>query len=375
MSKVIQVLKPYFRVDEVMTEIRECLEKGWTGMGFKTDLFEKKWKEYSGFANAHFLNSATSGLHLCINIFKEKFNWNDGDEIITTSLTFVSTNHAILYEKLNPVFADVDESLCLNPESVKRAITPLTRAVMYVGMGGNAENYKEIKKICDEKNLIFILDAAHMAGTRWKDTNEHVGLDADCTIFSFQAVKNCPSADSGMICFKDANLDTRARKMSWLGIDKSTYSRYTESSYKWRYNVTDLGFKYHGNSIMASMCLVSLKYLEEDNQYRRMLCDLYDDMLKDNLNLKLIPHSDEIISSRHTYQVLSESRDDIIEKLAGEGIYCGVHYIENSSYNLFEKYTNYSDKSKYLSGRIISLPLHLGLNGEDLKFIVEVINS
>src|SRR6185369_11771730 len=99
MRKVIQVFKPYFRVDEVLSEIRECLEKGWTGIVFKTEQFETAWKEYSGFDNAHYLNSATSGLHLAVRIFKDKYNWHDGDEIITTSLTFVSTNHAILYER------------------------------------------------------------------------------------------------------------------------------------------------------------------------------------------------------------------------------------------------------------------------------------
>jgi dTDP-4-amino-4,6-dideoxygalactose transaminase len=371
MTKIIQVLKPQFRTEEVLSEIRECLEKGWSGIGYKTDIFEDEWKNYSGFNYAHFLNSATSGLHLCMRLFKEKYDWKDGDEVVTTSLTFVSTNHAILYEKLSPVFADVDDTLCLSPESVEKALTARTRAVMYVGIGGNAANYREIKKLCDEKNLIFIVDAAHMAGTRWVDSREHVGLDADCTIFSYQAVKNCPSADAGMVCFQDGNLDARARKMSWLGIDKSTYSRFSESSYKWHYDVTDIGFKYHGNSIMAAMCLVALKYLEADNEHRRMIANVYDDLLKNNQGVKIISHSAEIISSRHTYQVISESRDELIDKLARKGIFCGVHYIENSSYTVYKDYKNFSIKAKYLSDRLISLPLHLGVTIEDANNIVK----
>src|SRR5689334_9012640 len=125
----IQVLQPKFRVDETLLEIRRCLEIGWSGMGFLTEEFEQRWKEYSGFSNAHFLNSATSGLHLAVKVLKDRLGWEDGDEIITTPLTFVSTNHPILYENLNPVFADVDESLCLDPHSVNRVISNKTKAI------------------------------------------------------------------------------------------------------------------------------------------------------------------------------------------------------------------------------------------------------
>jgi dTDP-4-amino-4,6-dideoxygalactose transaminase len=373
MNKVIQVLKPYFRVDEVLSEIRECLEKGWTGIGFKTEQFESEWTKYSGFKHAHFLNSATSGLHLVFKIFKANCNWQDGDEVITTSLTFVSTNHAILYENLSPVFADVDSSLCLDPMSVERMITSKTKAVIYVGVGGNAKNYKEIRALCIKHNLIFILDAAHMAGTTWIDSGLHVGLDADCAVFSYQAVKNCPSSDSGMICFSSAELDQQARKLSWLGINKSTYDRYSESSYKWRYDVPELGFKYHGNSISAAMCIVSLRYLEHDNNHRRMLAQVYDDHLKNHGDIYIIDHSDDVKSSRHLYQIALSNRDDLMELLSKEGIYCGVHYVANHQYPLYKNFKSDVEKASWFSSRIISLPMHLGITKEDAIFIARTI--
>lgn len=133
----IQVLKPKYRVQECLDEIRVCLEKGWTGLGFKTTEFEEAWKTYTGLPNAHFVCSATAGLHLAMNILKSFYGWKDGDEVISTSLTFISTNHAILYEGLKPVFADVDsDTLCLDPLDVEQKITSKTRAVMYVGLGG-----------------------------------------------------------------------------------------------------------------------------------------------------------------------------------------------------------------------------------------------
>ena len=134
--KPIQLFTPAFRVDECLAEIRECLEKGWTGLGFKTVEIEEAWREYSGLPHAHFVNSATAGLHLAVRLLKEREGWVDGDEIISTPLTFISSNHAILYENLRPVFADVDEYLCLDPASVAERIGPRTRAVMFVGLGG-----------------------------------------------------------------------------------------------------------------------------------------------------------------------------------------------------------------------------------------------
>ena len=99
----IQVLKPKFHIDECLEQVRQCLEKGWTGSGFKTAELETKWKEYTGHANACFLNSNTSGLHLAFNILKRHGLWQDGDEVITTPITFVATNHAILPPKPAPL--------------------------------------------------------------------------------------------------------------------------------------------------------------------------------------------------------------------------------------------------------------------------------
>ena len=371
----MQVLKPYFRVEEVLSEIKECLDKGWTGIGFKTEQFEFEWKKYSGFQHAHFLNSATSGLHLAFRIFKAQHNWNDDDEVITTSLTFVSTNHAILYENLVPVFADVDDSLCLDPTSVERMISSKTKAVIYVGVGGNAQNYKEIRELCIKHNLTFILDAAHMAGTTWMDNKLHVGLDADCAVFSYQAVKNCPSSDSGMVCFSSLELDKQARRLSWLGIDKSTYDRYSESSYKWRYDLPDLGFKYHGNSISAAMCLVSLRYLDQDNNYRRKLADIYDRYLQNNSEVEIITHSNQVVSARHLYQIAINDRDALMESLSKESIYCGVHYIANHQYPIYENFKSDAKRAGLYSSRLISLPMHLGVTEEDAIFIAEKILS
>jgi len=295
----IQVLKPKYRVDECLSEIKECLDIGWTGMGFKTIEFEKQWKEYTKLSHAHFLSSATVGLHLAIKILKEKYNWQDGDEIITTPFTFVSTNHAIAYENLKPCFADIDDSLNLDPDSVKSQINKNTKAIIFVGIGGNTQNLLDIIQIARDNNLKVILDAAHMAGSRIN--NQHVGFDVDVSVFSFQAVKNLPTADSGMICFNNEEDDKKARELSWLGINKDTYSRSNEGSYKWDYTVNEVGYKYHGNSIMAALGIVGLKYLDEDNQTRRDLAARYIENLDGKI--KYIKHESNQ-TSRHIFQIV-----------------------------------------------------------------------
>ncbi len=133
----IQIFKPKFAVEECLAEIRECLEKGWTGLGFKTVEFENAWKNYTDLPFAYYVNSATAGLNLAVEILKEKHGWLDGDEIISTPITFVSTNHAILKAGMKVVFADIDDTMCLSPASVRERISERTRAVMFVGIGGN----------------------------------------------------------------------------------------------------------------------------------------------------------------------------------------------------------------------------------------------
>ena len=369
----INVFAPTFRIEETLGEIRECLEKGWTGLGFKTIAFEKAWNDYTALPHSHFVASATAGLHLAVRLLKDHHGWNDGDEIITTPLTFVSTNHAILYERLRPVFADVDESLCLDPASVESRITDKTRAVMFVGMGGSTGQLRPIAELCHRRGLTLILDAAHMAGTHWK-SGAHVGREAAATIFSFHAVKNLPTADGGMVCMNSAELDEAARKLSWMGINKDTFARTGPSgSYKWKYDVETVGFKYHGNSIMASIGLVALKYLDQDNAYRRQLAAWYDARLNGVGHVQIVRVPDDCEPSRHLYQIQSDRRDELLAALAAAQIFCGVHYEDNTRYRMYAYGAGTGPNAARASDRLISLPMSLRIGEHDVDRICSVI--
>jgi dTDP-4-amino-4,6-dideoxygalactose transaminase len=373
----VNLFVPVYRIDETLAEIRQCLEKGWTGLGYKTIQFESAWKEYTGLPYAHFLNSATAGLHLAVRMLKEANRWCEGDEIISTPLTFISTNHAIAYEKLKPVFADIDEYLCLDPQSVKNRISPKTRAVMFVGVGGNAGKLVEIAALCRENGLKLILDASHMSGTRLNGL--HVGQESDVSIFSFGAVKNLPTADAGMICFADARLAEEAPKWTWLGIDKDTFSRtLKDEPYKWHYEVVHEGFKYHGNSVTAAMGLVSLKYLEHDNSYRRQIAGWYDEFLEKEPKIRRVPIAPGCSPSRHLYQILVENRDEVIFALNGAGIFPGVHYRDNTLYRMYTYANGSCPRAAQASAEVISLPLHLQITRQNVqrvcKSLIEIVN-
>lgn len=371
----IQVLKPKFHVDECLEEVRECLEKGWTGMGFKTVEFEEAWKRYTGHKYAYYLNSNTVGLHLAVKILKMKYGWADGDEIISTPITFVSTNLAIEYEHLHPVFADVDEYLCIDPEDLEKKITDKTRAVIFVGYGGRVGQLKKVIELCKKYNLRLILDAAHMSGTRVEGVFPGTWDGVDVTVYSFQAVKNLPTGDSGMICWADEESAELTRKLAWCGINKDTYARSNYGTYAWKYDVDYIGYKYNGNAIMAAIALVQLKYLDEENKRRREIVRMYDEGFKDNDRIKVIPAPYAEECSYHLYELIVPDREDLLAKLAARGINCGVHYRDNTEYKVFAYGEGQAPRAREVSQHLITMPLHLWLSDEDVKQIIDSVNE
>ena len=369
-NKEIQLFAPAFDVDGCLAEIRVCLERGWTGIGFKTVEFENKFAEYIGAPYCHFLNSNSNGIHLIFEMLKHLNRWDDGDEVISTAITFVSTNHSILHAGLTPVFADVGSSLCVTLEEIRRKVTPRTRAVIFVAIGGNAGELPEIAEWGRANGLVLVLDAAHAAGSRLD--GRHLSSYADYSVFSFQAVKNLPTADSGLITVRTEEENALVRQLSWCGISKDTFSR-SQGSYKWMYSVDEVGFKYNGNSIMAAIALVELGRLDDGNRRRRQLAALYRDALGDIGGLHYIAHRNEGESSRHLIQFVAEGRNELIEFLADRGVGTGVHYRSNARYPMYAH--NQVPFANDVDGRIISLPCHLKLADDDVTHVVDAIKA
>ena len=296
--------------------------------------------------------------------------------MITTPLTFVSTNAVILYEKLRPVFADVDpDYLSLSPKSVlAKAIQyryNSMAAVLWVHYGGavHPEFLKTAEKL-KSWGIRVIEDCAHAAGSFYSDGSRVGSKNISC--FSYHAVKNMPSFDGGAITLYNEKDYKRAKKLAWMGIDKDTYER-TNSAineiYKWKYDVPELGWKYNGNEISAIMALVALKYLDKDNAYRRQIYQWYK---KHDLDLAL--HSSN--SAHHLAVAKVNNRDQVISTLKANNIAPGVHYTPNFEFEPFKKYYGGGCKNvENLADKIISLPNHLNLTKSDVDKVATIIKE
>jgi dTDP-4-amino-4,6-dideoxygalactose transaminase len=179
-----------------------------------------------------------------------------------------------------------------------------------------------------------------------------------------------------MVCFADHSDDEYARKLSWMGINKDTYARtHGNGSYKWMYEVESVGFKYHGNSIMAAIGLAQLRYLDRDNAYRRQLSRWYDAALGASERIGQIPITTGCESSRHLYPVLVDNRNEVVLALNNAGIAPGVHYRINTEYPMYSYGAGMCPNAEKASRRLLSLPMHLGLGFDEVNYVGETLVS
>ena len=199
-DKMIPLFKPSLGEEE-LDSIRKTFESGWVGLGPRTKEFEDTFAKYVGTKHAIGTASATDALQIVLKAFGI-----DNCEVIAPSLTFVSTNHAILYNRAKPVFADIEEdTLCLDVEDIKEKITDKTKAIIPVHYGGHPCDMDPIMEIAEDHNLIVIEDAAHACGAEYN--GKKIGSIADATTFSFQAIKNMTTGEGGMITTNNSEID------------------------------------------------------------------------------------------------------------------------------------------------------------------------
>ena len=376
---MIQLFHPKYETEEILAELRPVFNSGWTGTGPKCHEFEKAWSEYvQEFRKAMtsvFVSSATAALQIALRLL----DLPKGSKVATTPITFVSTNAVILYEGLEPVFCDVDHSGSLQMMSVRKAIEDGAKAVLWVHYGGSVS--KEFYGLMAWLNatrgdtVTVIEDCAHAAGASYED-GTRVGSRADTiSCFSFHSVKNLPVFDGGMISVGyQAHLE-RARKLSWLGIDKNTFARTANAGnevYKWLYDVPELGWKFNGNDVAATVALVQLRHLDRDNAFRRQINRWY------SRSLALLEHEDG--SSHHLAAIgfnSQEERDKVMSSLNANGVAPGVHYRPNFEFPVFAPFYRQGQcpNAEQFAKTVISLPNHLRLTRGDVDFISNVVDS
>jgi perosamine synthetase len=346
----------------------DVLRSWWLGLRPRPREFDHKFAAYVGAPHCVALNSCTSAIHLALHCL----DLPQGSEVVTTPLTFVSTNHAILYEQLTPVFADIErESGNLLVPSVAARITDRTRALIVVHYGGYPADLDPLYSLARERGITIIEDCAHACGATYK--GNRIGSHGDFHAFSFHAVKNLPMGDGGALTVRSSGHDARLRRLRWLGIDKDTYRRTTKSSYDWDYDVPEVGFKYHMNDIEAAIGLAQLDLLDRENARRAEIASRYSHALSDVAGLALTEHSSDTISSFHLFPILVENRDVFIAKLNEAGIGVGVHYRRNDEYPMYRK-TDLPN-AEWFSSRVVSLPMHMCLTDDDVGYVTDTIAS
>lgn len=368
----IPVFRP-FSTNEEAEAVAEVLRSGWWGQGPKTLEFEQRFAEFVGAKHAVSVNSATAALHLSLLLANVK-----GGEVITTPMTFVSTNHAILYAGGIPVFADIEaDTLNIDPECIVKRITPRTRAIMVVDYGGHPANLDAIHEIADSFHLMVIEDAAHAAGSQYK--GKPVGSISPLTCFSFHPVKNLATGDGGMITLANDEWDARLRRLRWMGINKDTWVRSRDkdsSQYSWQYDVDEVGFKCHSNDIMSAIALIQLRRLPEMNARRREIARMYDDGLCHLDWLQLPLQIADVLSAQHNYVVRCDDRDALEQWLHARRISTGMHYIPNHLHAVYKPYVRGAlPVVEREWTRLLTLPLFPALTDDEVVYIIDCIRE
>lgn len=369
--KQIPLFRPSYDHRE-LNALKEPFKNGWLGLGPKTKEFEDKFALYVGSKYANALNSATSALHLALTLFNIK-----GKEVITTPITFVSTNHAILYEGGIPVFCDVEpDTLNIDPKKIEALITKKTVGIICVDYGGHPCDIDAIKKIAKKHKLFVLEDAAHSAGSKYK--GKMVGSVADITSFSFHAVKGIATGDGGMLTYNKKDWDVSLRKRRWLGINKSTFDRtITKEGYHWYYEVEELGYKYHMNDINASLGIVQLEKLDKHIAIKRKIAKRYTDALS-KLDWITPPVEKKYAwSAVHNYavQVDEKDRDLFVTHMMKHGIHVGMHYIPNHLYKMYKPYYRKLPIAEAVWKRVVLLPMFPQLTKEEITYIIDTVKA
>ncbi len=371
----IPLFRPYSTEEEVEA-VAEVIRSGWWGQGPKTAELEQRFKEVVGASAVVAVSSGTAALHLALLAAGVE----PGCEVITPSLTFVSSSHAILYCGATPVFADVDpETLNLDPRDVAKRITARTRAILVVDYGGQPADLEAIQRLAAEHGLVVIEDAAHAAGASYQ--GQPVGSISPLTCFSFHPVKPLASGDGGVIALgqgADPEWEPRLRRLRWLGIDEDTWQRADRRSagdYRWQYVVTELGYKYQLNDVLAAIALVQLRRVPSLLARRRAICDRYRAGLADLPWIDLLHEPLDSRSAHHLFVVKVDNREAVRRWLGEHGIGSGVHYTPNHLLAMYAPYAQPLPVTEREHTRLLTLPLYSGMTDTDADYVVEVLRA
>lgn len=361
---MINLFHPYFP-EEAIKAIGEVLRTRWIGQGPRVDAVEEKFSKKFNLPYSVTVNSCTSALHLALRLC----NLEEGDEVITTPMTCTATNIPILYSKSKVVFADVQESsMNIDPADIKRKITAKTKAIMVVDWAGYPCDMAEIMKLAREHNLKVIEDAAHALGATYQ--NQPIGVIADYTCFSFQAIKQITTVDGGMLTMKNDADRKRAKLLRWYGIDREF-----KGDIYWKYQIKEIGYKYHMSDVTATMLDSQLDQFDKIAQRRKEIANRYLNELKDIPGLTLLERKSDRESGNWLFTMYVDRRDDFQKKLTENEIESHMVHVRNDICPIFGGRRLDLPIMNKVENKYVSIPLHNHLTDEEVLKVIKVIKG
>lgn len=364
--------------EEEIAAVGEVLRSGWITTGPQCAGFENAWREYVGCREAVALSSATAGMHVVL----QALEIGAGDEIITPSLTWVSTINLITLLGATPIFVDVDrDTLLVSPEDIEAAITPRTKAIIPVHYAGAPADLEPLRQIARKHNVILIEDAAHAAGTEY--SNRRIGATGT-SIFSFHPIKNMTTGEGGMISSDDEELMARVRRLKFHGLGVDAFDRQMQGRAP-QAEVIEPGYKYNLTDIAAILGLGQLVRLDEFNARRAELVGMYHERLREIPELS--PLSVPKYPHRHAWHLFivrvneqaKIGRDEFMATLKSRNIGTGLHFraVHTQKFyrEMLPQWTGKLPNTEWNSAQMLSLPLFPAMTEDDLNDVVNAMKD
>lgn len=360
---MIPIIKPYLPPKEtLMPSLEKILYSGYIAEGEVVAEFEKELGLLLGNPYCLTVNSGTAALHISLNLIGLK----SGDEVVSTALTAEPTNTTIALTGAKVVFADVEyKTGLISPNSIEQNITSKTKAIMIVHYAGMVCDMDRINAISEKYNIPVIEDAAHAFLSKYN--NEYIGNNSPYTCFSFQAIKHLTTIDGGLLCLKNEEDYTKARKMRWFGLDKKVA--------RLENDIVQAGYKYHMNNVNATVGLVQLKFLKENVIRYIENGNYFDENLKNIEGLTVLPYHSNTNPSYWLYTMKVERRDDFIAMMASNGVSASPLHLRNDRHSVFEAPLNNTPNLDLFYEEFVHIPCGWWLANEDREKIVKIIKE
>lgn len=357
--------------DKDIQAVVDVLKSDYLTTGPKVTEFEKRVAEYVGAKYAVAVNSGTAALHIACLAAGIK----EGDEVITSPITFAASSNCVLYCGGTPVFADIDNTYNIDPDEIEKKITDKTKAIIPVHYTGQPCDMDRIQEIAKKHNVLVIEDAAHALGASYK--GKKIGSISDMTCFSFHPVKPITTGEGGMVVTNDEELYRRLLLFRSHGITRDE-ELMTENQGGWYYQQLELGYNYRITDISCALGLSQMDKLDTFIARRKEIADTYDKAFVGVEGINIPRRMADCESGWHLYMihVASEKRKEVFDKLRQAKVGVNVHYIPVYKHPYYQR-IGYSDcfceKSEEFYAGAISLPIYPGLRDENQDYVIEKI--